>query len=232
MHSLFLMSTRPCLIYPSKIAKSLTIRSNEIQSVRGHQIRQPGCPRAYVIDGLLVDEDVIDGITNDGFIHVHPCNREDSLCGLWVKADRRSIMRHGQRWHRDARSGGDRSITCPWSGCHRKMRANDIPRHILSAHFGVTWVCRDTECSKVFNRQDSFVAHANKGGCLGAGLGAIVRYDNNDTRLINIHNVLRPSGQGSASLGLWGIIVRFTTSTSDIVLYIIVFLYLHLKPQQ
>lgn len=166
---------------------------HEIQSVRGRQIQQPGCPRAYVIDGLLVDEDVIDGNTNDGFIHVHPCNREDSLCGLWVKADRRSIMRHGQRWHRDARSGGDRSITCPWSGCHRKMRANDIPRHILSAHFGVTWVCRDTECSKVFNRQDSFVAHANKGGCLGAGLGAIVRYDNNDTRLINIHNVLRPS---------------------------------------
>lgn len=166
---------------------------HEIQSDHGYQIQQPGGPRAYVVDGLLVDEDVIDGNTNDGFIHVHACDREDSHCGLWVKADRHSVMRHGQRWHRDVRGGGDRSITCPWSGCNGKMRASAIPRHILSAHFGVKWVCRDTGCSRVFNREDSFVAHAKKGGCLGAGLGAIVRYDNH-TRRININDVLRPSG--------------------------------------
>lgn len=165
---------------------------HEIQLAHGHQIQQPGCPRAYVADGLLVDEEDLRDGDNDGCIHVHACNRGDSLCGLWVKADRRSIMRHGQRWHGDARSGGDRSITCPWLGCSRQMRASAIPRHTLSAHFGVTWVCRGTGCSKVFNRHDSFKAHAGKRGCLGAGLGAIVRYDV-DTCVINIKNVSRHS---------------------------------------
>ncbi|KAG2098881.1 hypothetical protein BD769DRAFT_236244 [Suillus cothurnatus] len=162
----------------------------EIQLAHGHQIRQPGCPRAYVADGLLVDEeDLVDENTNNGCIHVHACNRKDSHCGLWVKADRRSIMRHGQRWHGDARSGGDRSITCPWLGCNRQMQANAIPRHTLSAHFGATWTCRGTGCSKIFNRHDSFKAHAGKRGCLGA----IVTYDA-DTRVINTQNVLRRSG--------------------------------------
>lgn len=164
---------------------------HEIQSPHGHQIQQPGSPRAYVADGLLVDEeDLKDGNANDDRIHVHACNREDSLCGLWVKADRRSIVRHGQRWHGDTRSGGDRSITCPWLGCNRQMQASAIPRHTLSAHFGVTWICRGMGCSKVFNRYDSFMAHAGKRGCLGAGLGAIVRYDT-DTRVINTKNVSR-----------------------------------------
>ncbi|KAG2356345.1 hypothetical protein BDR07DRAFT_1423629 [Suillus spraguei] len=165
------------------------------QSALGHQIQRPGCPRAYVTDGLLVDEeDLINGNTTyDGCIHVHECNRGDSLCGLWVKADRRSIMRHGQRWHGDAQSGGDISTTCPWLGCNRPMRANGIPRHTLSAHFGVTSICRDTGCSKVFNRHDSFIAHTKKRDCLGAALGAIVRYDT-DTRVINTKNISRPSG--------------------------------------
>lgn len=180
---------------PSRDREVYHNSEHEIQSAHGHQIQQPGCPRAYIADGLLVDEeDLVDGTTSDGYIHVHACNRGDSLCGLWVKADRRSIMRHGQRWHRDARSGGDRlAIACPWLGCNRQMRASDIPRHTLSAHFGVTWVCRGTGCSKVFNRHDSFKAHAGKRRCLGAGLGAIVKYDA-DTRVINIKNVLRRSG--------------------------------------
>ncbi|KAG1778731.1 hypothetical protein EV702DRAFT_1195755 [Suillus placidus] len=68
---------------------------HEIQSPHGHQIQQPGSPRAYVADGLLVDEeDLKGGNTNDDRIHVHACNREDSLCGLWVKADRRSIVNY------------------------------------------------------------------------------------------------------------------------------------------
>lgn len=159
------------------------VSRNSEQSAHEHQIQRPGCPRAYMADGLLVDEeDLVNGNTGDGCIHVHTCNRGDTLCGLWVKADRRSIMRHGQRWHGDVRSGGKISITCPWVGCNRQMRANGIPRHTLSAHFGVTWICRDTGCSKVFNRQDSFMAHANKLDCLGATLGAIVRYDT-DTRV-------------------------------------------------
>ncbi|KAG2356344.1 hypothetical protein BDR07DRAFT_1613154 [Suillus spraguei] len=167
---------------------------HEVQSPHGHQIQQPGRPRAYVVDGLLVDEeDLVHGNSNNGFIHVHACNREDSLCGLWVKADRRSIIRHGQRRHGDARGGGDRLTTCTWLGCDRQMRASDVPRHALSAHFGVTWICRDAGCSKVFSRHDSFKAHAKKRGCLGAGLGAIMRYDD-DTRLIDIHDVSRSSG--------------------------------------
>lgn len=153
----------------------------EIRSAHMHQIQQPGCPRAYMADGLLVDEeDLIDRNTHDGCIHVHACDREDSLCGLWVKADRRSIMRHGQRWHGDVRSGGDRLIVCPWLGCNRQMRASAIPRHTLSAHFGVTWICKGTGCSKVFTRHDSLKAHAGKSGCLGA----VVMYDT-DTRIIN-----------------------------------------------
>lgn len=157
-----------------------------IQSAHGYQIQRPGYPRTYMVDGLFIDEeDLMNGNTDDGCINVHACNREDSPCGLSVKADRRSIIRHGQRWHGDARFGLDRTITCPWLGCNRQMRASAVPRHTLSAHFGVTWICRGTGCSKVFSRRDTFKAHAAKYGCHGA----TVRYDAN-TRVINTKNVL------------------------------------------
>jgi hypothetical protein len=140
-----------------------------------------GCPRACVVDGLLVDEeDLRNQDTDNGCISVHVCNREDSPCGLWVKADRRSIIVHGQRWHGDARGGGDRKITCPWSGCDSQMLASAIPRHTLSAHFGAVWICRGAGCSKVFTRYYSFKAHSRKFGCLEAS----VRYDTS-TRVIN-----------------------------------------------
>lgn len=160
-----------------------------IQLAHGHQI-QPGCPRTYMVDGLLIgEEDLIDGNTDNGYINIHACDREDSPCGLWVKADRRSVMRHGQRWHEDVRCSADKTITCPWLGCNRQMRASAIPRHTLSAHFGVRWICRGTGCSKVFSRHDTFKAHAAKRGCLGA----TVRYDAN-TRVINTQNVLNLYG--------------------------------------
>ncbi|KAG1774224.1 hypothetical protein EV702DRAFT_1200473 [Suillus placidus] len=150
----------------------------------GHQIQQPGGPRAYMVDGLWVDEEyLMDG--HGRYINVHACGREHSPCSLWVKADRRSIMRHGQRWHRDARgSDGDRKITCPWSGCDSQMRASAVPRHTLSAHFGAMWTC--TGCSKSFTRHDSFTAHSRK--C--DNLGATVKYDAS-TRVIDTTNVLR-----------------------------------------
>lgn len=152
-----------------------------IQATHGNQIQEFGCPRACVVDGLLVDEQVLrDQNTDNGCINVHVCNREDSPCGLWVKTDRRSIIRHGQRWHGDARGGGDRKITCPWSGCDSQMRASAIPRHTLSAHFGAVWICRGPGCSKVFTRHYSFKAHSRKYGCHGA----TVRYDTS-TRVIN-----------------------------------------------
>jgi hypothetical protein len=65
------------------------------------------------------------------------------------------------------------------------MRASGIPRHTLSAHFGVTWICRGPRCSKVFGRHDTFKAHAGKRGCLGA----TVSYDAN-TRVVNVKNAL------------------------------------------
>lgn len=163
---------------------------DKIQSARGHQVQQPGCPRTYMVDGLSIDEeDLIDGNTNNGLINVHACDREDHPCGLWVKADRRSIIRHGQRWHEDDRFGVDRMITCPWLGCNRQMRASGVPRHTLSAHFGVTWICKGPGCSKVFGRHDTFKAHAAKRGCLGA----TVKYDAN-TRVVNAKNVLSHYG--------------------------------------
>ncbi|KAG2115233.1 uncharacterized protein F5147DRAFT_676682 [Suillus discolor] len=157
-----------------------------IQSAHRHQIQQPDGPRAYMVDGLLIDEEyLMDG--NGGYINVHACGREGPPCGLWVKADKRSIMRHGQRWHGDARGGGgDRKTTCPWSGCDSQMRANAIPRHILSAHFGAVWICTGTGCSKPFARHDSFKAHSRKCG----SLIAIVKYDTS-TRVIDTTNVLR-----------------------------------------
>ncbi|KAG0706393.1 hypothetical protein DFH29DRAFT_171541 [Suillus ampliporus] len=156
------------------------------RSAHVHQIQQPGSPRAYMVDGLLVDEeDLTGGNTDDDRINVHACCRGDSICGLWVKADRRSIMRHGQRWHGDARGGGDRKIVCPWSGCNSEMRASDIPRHTLSTHFGVSWICRGTGCSKVFTRHDSFKAHSRRCG----SLAATVNYDSS-ARVINTNNVL------------------------------------------
>ncbi|KIK36961.1 hypothetical protein CY34DRAFT_484672 [Suillus luteus UH-Slu-Lm8-n1] len=162
----------------------------KIQSAHGHQVRQPSCPRTYTVDGLPIDEeDLIDGNTDNGLINVHACDREDHPCGLWVKADRRSIMRHGQRWHEDDRFGVDRIITCPWLGCNRQMRASGVPRHTLSAHFGVTWICNGPGCSKVFGRHDTFKAHAAKRGCLGA----TVKYDAN-TRVVDAKNVLSHYG--------------------------------------
>lgn len=151
------------------------------------QIQQPGCPRAYMVDGLLVDEEYLIGENaDDNCINVHTCGREDSPCGLWVKTDRSSIMRHGQRWHQDARGCGDRRVTCPWSGCNSQLRAGAIPRHTLSAHFGATWTCSVARCSKVFTRHDSFKAHSRKCG----SLGATVKYDNS-TCVINTKNVFR-----------------------------------------
>lgn len=152
-----------------------------IQATHRNQIQEFGCPRACAVDGLLVDEeDLRNKNTDNGCINVHVCNREDSSCGLWVKTDRHSIIRHGQRWHGDARGGGDRKITCPWSGCDSQMRASAIPRHTLSAHFGAVWICRGTGCSKVFTRHYSFKAHSRKHGCHEA----TVRYDTS-TRVIN-----------------------------------------------
>ncbi|KAG1842645.1 hypothetical protein DFJ58DRAFT_53306 [Suillus subalutaceus] len=149
-----------------------------IQSANGHQIQRPGGPRAYMVDGLLVDEEYLTD-EDGGYINVHACGREHSPCGLWVKADRHSILRHGQRWHRDARGGGgDRKITCPWSGCNSQMRMSAIARHTLSAHFGATWTCRG--CSKPFTRHDSFKTHSRKCG----NLGATVKYDTS-TRVID-----------------------------------------------
>lgn len=158
----------------------------EIQSTHRHHIQQPGGPRAYMVDGLLIDEEyLMDG--NGGYINVHACSREGPPCGLWVKADKRSIMHHGQRWHGDARGGGEnKKTTCPWSGCDSQMLANGIPRHILSAHFGVVWICTGTGCLKPFGRHDSFKAHSRKCG----SLGAIVQYDAS-TRVIDTTNVSR-----------------------------------------
>lgn len=153
--------------------------------VYGHQIQQPGYLRVCMVDGVLVDEeDLRNQNTDNGCIDVHACNREDSPCGLWVKTDRRSIICHGQRWHGDARGGGDRIITCPWSGCNSRMRADAIPRHTLSTHFGKVWTCRGMGCSKVFTRHYSFKAHSRKYGCLGA----TVTY-NSGTRVINLTNI-------------------------------------------
>ncbi|KAG1796818.1 uncharacterized protein HD556DRAFT_1306980 [Suillus plorans] len=152
----------------------------------GHQIQQPGYPRACMVDGVLVDEEELrNQNTDNGCIDVHVCNREDSPCGLWVKTDRCSIICHGQRWHGDARGGGDRIITCPWSGCSSWMRADTIPRHTLSTHFGAVWTCRGTGCSKVFTQYHSFMAHSRKRGCLA---GATVTY-NSDTRVINTTSI-------------------------------------------
>ncbi|KAG1879401.1 hypothetical protein C8R48DRAFT_668246 [Suillus tomentosus] len=157
-----------------------------IQSAHRHHILQPGGPRAYMVDGLLIDEEhLMDG--NGGYINVHACGREGPPCGLWVKADKRSIIRHGQRWHGDARGGGEnKKTTCPWSGCDSQMLANTIPRHILSAHFGVVWICTCIGCSKPFGRHDSFTAHSRKCG----SLEAIVQYDAS-TRVIDTTNVSR-----------------------------------------
>ncbi|KAG1796819.1 uncharacterized protein HD556DRAFT_1306981 [Suillus plorans] len=157
-----------------------------IQSAHRRHIQQPGGPRAYMINGLLIDEEyLMDG--NGGYINIHACGREGPPCGLWVKADKRSIMRHGQRWHGDARGGREnKKTTCPWSGCDSQMLANTIPQHILSAHFAVVWICTGTGCSKPFGCHDSFKAHSWKCG----SLGAIVQYDAS-TRVIDTTNVSR-----------------------------------------
>ncbi|KAG1749127.1 uncharacterized protein EDB91DRAFT_835682 [Suillus paluster] len=185
-------STQPPSLGGSEAFNPVTYTDRQIshhteygtRSPHVHQIPQPDYPCAYV-DGLPIDEeDLIGGNTNDDWISVHECCRGDSPCGLWVKADRRSIIRHGQRWHRDARGGGDRKIACPWLGCTREMRASDIPRHTLSAHFGATWICRGAGCSKVYTRRDTFKAHSRKCDSFDAAM----EYDSS-TRVINRSNV-------------------------------------------
>ncbi|KAG2041571.1 hypothetical protein BDR03DRAFT_727506 [Suillus americanus] len=158
----------------------------QVASSRGHGSQQSASPRVFCVDGCLIDEDVLaDQGTNNGNIIVGECLRNDSPCGLWVKADKVSIKRHAQKWHGVARGGDTDTVSCPWTECHTQMQKSAVPRHTLRKHFGETFQCNG--CPKTFTRDHSCRSHAVN--CTLDAYGYGVSYNPTATRAINVNGM-------------------------------------------
>jgi hypothetical protein len=151
-----------------------------VPSEQGGQ--QPGTPRIFNIDGCCIDGyDLADQGAVNGRIIVGRCFRTDSPCGLWVKADKRSIKRHAQRWHGISRGGEGSRASCTWAGCNTVLQKSAIPRHTLRQHYGERFKCEG--CSRCFTRLYCWKNHAKK--CASSSEGCTVRYDDG-THTINV----------------------------------------------
>lgn len=130
-------------------------------SFSDHGAQQPGLPQVFHIDGCFIDEDdLTDQETNDDIIIVGKCLRNDSPCGLWVKANKGSLKRHAHKWHGVVRGGDTDIVSCTWAECNVKMLKSSVPRHTLCTHLGETFRCNG--CSRIFTRDYSWRSHAAK----------------------------------------------------------------------
>ncbi|KAG1883045.1 hypothetical protein F4604DRAFT_320962 [Suillus subluteus] len=155
-------------------------------SFRGHGSQQSASPPVFYIDGCFIDEDdLADQGTNDGNIIVGQCLRNDSPCGLWVKADKGSIKRHAHKWHGVARGGDINPVSCTWAECHAEMQKSAVPRHTLCKHFGETFQCKG--CSKTFTRDH--VCRSHVVNCTLGAYGYGVSYNSITTRVINVRGM-------------------------------------------
>ncbi|KAG2366788.1 hypothetical protein BDR07DRAFT_424692 [Suillus spraguei] len=128
------------------------------ESFGGRGAQQSASLQVFYIDGLLID--LPDKETNDDIITVGKCLRTDSPCGLWVKAEKASIKRHAQKWHRITRGGDTSIVPCTWAGCHATMQKAAVARHTLRKHFHETFQC--IGCLGYFTRGDCWRSHAAK----------------------------------------------------------------------
>lgn len=152
---------------------AFTDHTVQVASLREHGVQQSASPRVLCVDGCFIDEDDLgDQGINNGSIFVGECLRSDSPCGLWVKADKGSIKRHAQKWHRVARGGDTNTVLCTWDGCRTEMQKSAVPRHTLCKHFGQTFQCNG--CLKFFTRDDCWRPHAVK--CTRSCYGYSVTY--------------------------------------------------------
>ncbi|KAG1904056.1 uncharacterized protein F5891DRAFT_1016468 [Suillus fuscotomentosus] len=141
-----------------------------------HDTQRSASPQVYHIDGCFIDkDDVPDQGTNNDIIIVGECLRNDSPCGLWVKADKGSIKRHAQKWHGVARGGDTNIVLCTWAECNTEMQKGAMPRHTLCKHFRETFQCNG--CLKKFTRDHCWRSHVAKCTSSGTGHGYSVSYD-------------------------------------------------------
>ena len=84
-----------------------------------------------------------------------------ALCGMSVKADRRSIIEHLHHDH-GIKTGEEKARkTCLWDRCRKTLNKESLPRHILAVHLKKGVKC--TECGLLFAREDSLKRHLRKG---------------------------------------------------------------------
>lgn len=130
-------------------------------SFSDHGAQQSGFPQVFLIDGCYIDEDdLTDQETNDDITIVGKCLRNDSPCGLWVKANKGSLKRHAHKWHGVVRGGDTDTVSCTWAECDAKMLKSSVPRHTLCTHLGEAFRCNG--CSRIFTRDYSWRSHAAK----------------------------------------------------------------------
>lgn len=154
-------------------------------SFSDHGAQQSGFPQVFLVDGCFIDEDdLTDQETNDNFTIVGECLRNDSPCGLWVKANKGSLKRHAHKWHGVVRGGDTDMVSCTWAECDAKMLKSSVPRHTLCTHLGEAFQCNG--CSRIFTRDYSWRSHAAT--CTYGVFGYSVTYIPS-TRAINLKGI-------------------------------------------
>ena len=82
-------------------------------------------------------------------------------CGVFVTADRRSIIEHLQHDH-GIKTGDEKARkTCRWEGCRTTLNKESLPRHILAVHLKEGVHCAG--CGLLFAREDSLKRHLRGG---------------------------------------------------------------------
>ncbi|KAG1740836.1 uncharacterized protein EDB91DRAFT_1131712 [Suillus paluster] len=111
------------------------------------------------VDPILIDQDLLpDDHTK---VKVHPCNWDG--CTMHVGVEHRHVAKHLQQRHNvstSATSEETHRISCGWDGCSEQMKPGNLPRHVLSSHLEVRWIC--LLCSKSLSREDAFRRHTQE----------------------------------------------------------------------
>ncbi|KAG2115231.1 uncharacterized protein F5147DRAFT_769690 [Suillus discolor] len=171
-------ASRTEILHPSAHQPNLLVQhTDRVMPFRRHDTQRSISPQVYHIDGCFIDrDDLPDQGANSTIIIVGECLRNDSPCGLWVKADKGSIKRHAQKWHGVARGGDTNIVLCTWAKCNAdSMQKGAVPRHTLCKHFRETFQCNG--CLKNFTRDHCWRSHVAKCTSSGTGHGYSVSYD-------------------------------------------------------
>lgn len=175
----------------SGVPQISNINSHNFQAVAPTSTQQGGQQSSVPhISNINIDSDDLPnpGSAADS-ITIGRCRRTDSPCGLWVKANKRSLKRHAQKWHGVSRGGDNIRVPCNWSGCTEELQKSGVPRHTLRQHFGETFQCKG--CFKNFTRWNCWRNHSRM--CELSSLGYTVSYDLH-TRVVDLSDMSLSQG--------------------------------------